>query len=237
MLETLGIGPSLREARIHRGIGLDRVQADTRIRVRYLEAIEDDRWDELPADAYAKGFLRTYASYLELDPQQYLAAFRENRREVEERIAPVVERPYEPRRPGTPLFVGLALGLAAVLAVAAWQLDSREKAAPARTEPVSAARTQPAAEPEEAPAPARARPLLLTARDDSWVAVRFRSAKGKLVWAGTLRRGRTLKLGLAKPLWIRAGRPTVLAASVGKRAVVVPDATTFVATPRGLRAV
>jgi Helix-turn-helix domain/Domain of unknown function (DUF4115) len=211
MLETLGIGPSLREARIHRGIGLDRVQADTRIRVRYLEAIEDDRWDELPADAYAKGFLRTYASYLELDPQQYLAAFRENRREVEERIA--------------------------VLAVAAWQLDSREKAAPARTEPVSAARTQPAAQPEEAPAPARARPLLLTARDDSWVAVRFRSAKGKLVWAGTLRRGRTLKLGLAKPLWIRAGRPTVLAASVGKRAVVVPDATTFVATPRGLRAV
>ena len=108
MLETLGIGPSLREARIRRGVGLDRVEAATRIRIRYLEAIEDDRWDELPAEAYAKGFLRTYASYLELDPQQYLAAFRDNRREVEERIAPVAERPYEPRRPRAPLFVGLA---------------------------------------------------------------------------------------------------------------------------------
>lgn len=236
MLETLGIGPSLREARIRRGIGLDRVEAATRIRTRYLEAIEDDRWDELPAEAYAKGFLRTYATYLELDPQQYLAAFRENRREIEEPIAPMAERPYEPRRPRAPLFLALAVGLAGVLAVAAWQLDPDREAAPTRTEPVSAPRIQPAAEPA-APAPAAARPLLLTARDDSWVAVRFRSAKGKLVWAGTLRRGRTLKLGLAKPLWIRAGKPTVLAASVGTRAVAVPDATTFVATPKGLRAV
>jgi cytoskeletal protein RodZ len=236
VLETLGIGPSLREARIRRGIGLDRVEAATRIRTRYLEAIEDDRWDELPAEAYAKGFLRTYASYLELDPQQYLAAFRENRREVEEPIAPLAERPYEPRRPRAPLFLAVALGLAAVLAVAAWRLDSGEEAAPTRSEPVSAPRTQPASQPAT-PAPAPARPLLLTAREDSWVAVRFRSAKGKLVWAGTLRRGRTLKLGLAKPLWIRAGRPTVLAAAVGKRAVAVPDATTFVATAKGLRAV
>jgi cytoskeleton protein RodZ len=235
MLETLGIGPSLREARIRRGIGLDRVEAATRIRTRYLEAIEDDRWDELPAEAYAKGFLRTYATYLELDPQQYLAAFRENRREIEEPIAPHAERPYEPRRPRAPLFLGVALGLAGVLAVAAWQLESGEEA-PTRAEPVSAPRTQPAAEPTP-PAPAAARPLLLTARDDSWVAVRFRTAKGKLVWAGTLRRGRTLKLGLAKPLWIRAGKPTALAAAVGTRAVAVPDATTFVATAKGLRAV
>ena len=235
MLETLGIGPSLREARIRRGIGLDRVEAATRIRTRYLEAIEDDRWDELPAEAYAKGFLRTYATYLELDPQQYLAAFRENRREVEEPIAPHAERPYEPRRPRAPLFLAVALGLAAVLAVAAWRLDSGEEA-PTRAEPVSAPRSQPAAEPAT-PAPAAVRPLLLTARDDSWVAVRFRSAKGKLVWAGTLRRGRTLKLGLAKPLWIRAGKPTALAAAVGTRAVAVPDATIFVATPKGLRAV
>ena len=236
MLETLGIGPSLREARIRRGIGLDRVEAATRIRTRYLEAIEDDRWDELPAEAYAKGFLRTYATYLELDPQQYLAAFRENRREVEEPIAPLAERPYVPRRPRAPLFLVVALGLAAVLAVAAWRLDTGEDASRTRTEPVSAPRSQPAAEPA-APTPTPTRPLLLTARDDSWVAVRFRSAKGKLVWAGTLRRGRTLKLGLAKPLWIRAGKPTVLAAAVGTRAVAVPDATTFVATPKGLRAV
>jgi len=238
VLETLGIGPSLREARIRRGIGLDRVEAATRIRTRYLEAIEDDRWDELPAEAYAKGFLRTYASYLELDPQQYLTAFRENRREVEEPIAPMAERPFEPRRPRAPVFLALALGLAAVLAVAAWQLETGEEAAPGPTEPVSAARAQPkpAARPSK-PAPAPARPLLLTARDDSWVAVRFRSASGKVVWAGTLRRGRTLKLGLGKPLWIRAGKPTALVASVGRRAVTVPDATTFVATTKGLRAV
>jgi helix-turn-helix protein/uncharacterized protein DUF4115 len=238
VLETLGIGPSLREARIRRGIGLDRVEAATRIRTRYLEAIEDDRWDELPAEAYAKGFLRTYASYLELDPQQYLTAFRENRREVEEPIAPMAERPFVPRRPTAPLFLALALGLAAVLAVAAWQLETGEEAGPGRTEPVSAARAQPkpAAQPSK-PAPAPARPLLLTAREDSWVAVRFRSAKGNVVWAGTLRRGRTLKLGLRKPLWIRAGKPTALVAAVGRRAVTVPDASTFVATAKGLRAV
>jgi hypothetical protein len=238
VLETLGIGPSLREARIRRGIGLDRVETDTRIRTRYLEAIEDDRWDELPAEAYAKGFLRTYASYLELDPQQYLTAFRERRREVEEPIAVLPERPYEPRRPDAPLFLAIALGLAALLAVGAWQLDPSEEASPARTEPVAAARTQPKpAAPPSKPAAAPVRPLLLTAREDSWVAVRFRNAKGKLVWAGTLRRGRTLKLGLKTPLWIQAGKPSALVAAVGRRAVVVPDATTFVATPKGLRAV
>jgi helix-turn-helix protein/uncharacterized protein DUF4115 len=238
VLETLGIGPSLREARIRRGLGLDRVETETRIRTRYLEAIEDDRWDELPAEAYAKGFLRTYASYLELDPQQYLTAFRENRREVEEPIAPLAERPYEPRRPPAPLFVALALGLAAVLAVAAWQLETGEEAGPAPTEPVSAAQTQPkpAAQPPAKAGPARVRPLLLTARDDSWVAVRVRSAKGKLVWAGTLRSGRTLKLGLRKPLWIQAGKPTALVAAIGTRALTVPNATTFVATRTGLRA-
>ena len=47
----------------------------------------------------------------------------------------------------------------------------------------------------------------------------------------------TLKLGLARPLWIRAGKPAALSAAVGTRAVAVPDAAAFVATVRGLRPV
>lgn len=239
MLDTLGIGPSLREARIRRGIELDRVEAETRIRTRYLEAIEDDRWDELPAEAYAKGFLRTYAAFLELDPQQFLAAFRDRRREVAEPIAPQPEHPYEPWRVGARTLVAVAGALAAVLAVAAWQLDGGagtavvpRTAAPTPRPTAAAPAAQAAPRPTAAP-----KPLLLTARDDAWVEIRFAGPRGKLVWAGTLRRGRTLRLGLAKPLWLRVGRPAALAAAIGRRAVPVPEAPTFVATPGGLRVV
>src|SRR6185312_11025713 len=43
-----------------------------RIRDRYLQALEEERWDALPGDAYVKGFLRTYADYLGLDGNLYV---------------------------------------------------------------------------------------------------------------------------------------------------------------------
>ena len=244
MLETLGIGASLREERIRRGLTLETVEQSTRIRRRYLEAVEDERWDELPAEAYAKGFLRTYATYLELDPQQFLAEFRSRRIEVEEPIAPHAQLPYEPAGLRWPV-AGLAVGgvLALVLFVGAWKL-SGDDAAPTMTAAAPTTATAPTTAPTTAtpkPKPAAAsrpaaRPLLLTAMEDSWVEVRRASPGGRLVWTGTLRRGRTLKLGLKRPLWVELGRPTVVRAAIGRKAIAVPNATAMVATARGLRA-
>src|SRR5712691_3291992 len=66
------LGSSLREARVRRGIELAQVGAETRIRTRYLQALEDERFELLPGSVYAKGFLRAYADYLGLDGQLFV---------------------------------------------------------------------------------------------------------------------------------------------------------------------
>src|SRR4051812_14699045 len=69
------IGPSLREARTRRGLSPADVHKAVRIRERYLTALEEERWDMLPGDAYTKGFLRTYAEFLGLNGQLYIDEF------------------------------------------------------------------------------------------------------------------------------------------------------------------
>jgi hypothetical protein len=65
------IGNSLREARVRQQLELAEVELATKIRARYLRALEEESFDVLPAQTYVKGFLRTYADYLGLDGQLY----------------------------------------------------------------------------------------------------------------------------------------------------------------------
>jgi len=60
----------LKAAREARGVDLFRVERDTKIRVRFLAALEEGNYEELPADVYARGFLRNYATYLGLSPEE-----------------------------------------------------------------------------------------------------------------------------------------------------------------------
>lgn len=71
-----GIGATLRAARNRRKIDLSQVEATTRIRARYLRAIEAEDWDVLPGDVYARSFIRTYASYLGLDGERLADEYR-----------------------------------------------------------------------------------------------------------------------------------------------------------------
>jgi transcriptional regulator with XRE-family HTH domain len=72
------IGSVFREARNRRKIDLSEVEAATRIRVRYLRAIENEEWDVLPGGVYTRGFIRTYASYLGLDGERLAEDYRNN---------------------------------------------------------------------------------------------------------------------------------------------------------------
>jgi cytoskeletal protein RodZ len=82
------LGEMLRSARESRGLDRARIERDTRIRERYLSALERGAYDELPGDVYARGFLRTYARYLGLDPDAMVALYRiEARAPVGERAA------------------------------------------------------------------------------------------------------------------------------------------------------
>jgi cytoskeletal protein RodZ len=89
------LGEVLRTAREARGVDLARVERDTKIRSRYLSALERGEYRELPGAVYTKGFLRNYGAYLGLDPEYLIDLFRL------ESAAPAVERPVvgPPPRP------------------------------------------------------------------------------------------------------------------------------------------
>ncbi|MCZ2108766.1 MAG: helix-turn-helix domain-containing protein [Dehalococcoidia bacterium] len=67
-----GIGITLHDARVRHGLTIEQAAADTRISARFLEALEGERFHELPAPVYVRGFLRSYANYLRVDPQPLL---------------------------------------------------------------------------------------------------------------------------------------------------------------------
>lgn len=69
------LGSRLRRAREARGLTLEDAERDTRISRRYLQALENEEFDVIPAPVYARGFLRSYSQYLGLDPQEMLALF------------------------------------------------------------------------------------------------------------------------------------------------------------------
>jgi cytoskeleton protein RodZ len=70
------IGDTLSEARTRRAVDLEEVHAATGIRPRYLEAIEQEDWDALPEEFYARAFIRKYARYLEVDPEPLVDEYK-----------------------------------------------------------------------------------------------------------------------------------------------------------------
>jgi cytoskeleton protein RodZ len=70
-----GLGTALRAERERRRISLEAVARDTLVRIDFLELIDDDRLEELPKGAYGKGFIRSYAAHLGLDPQPFLEGY------------------------------------------------------------------------------------------------------------------------------------------------------------------
>ena len=69
------LGQLLQEAREQKGVSLEEVEEATRIRQKFLQALEEENFGTLPAETYVKGFLRTYAMYLELDPKEVIALY------------------------------------------------------------------------------------------------------------------------------------------------------------------
>jgi len=111
----LPIGEVLKRSRDRLKIDIGKAESDTRIRAKYLRALENEEWSVLPGPTYVKGYLRTYGKYLGLDTD---ALVDEYRRTIER--SPATERPYlfsEPllerrRRPAPPQRRAWGQGLA-----------------------------------------------------------------------------------------------------------------------------
>ncbi|HSS03972.1 MAG TPA: helix-turn-helix domain-containing protein [Solirubrobacterales bacterium] len=117
-----GIGATLREARNRRKVDLSEVEAAIKIRIRYLQAIENEEWDALPGGAYTRGFIRTYAFYLGLDGERLADDYRRSTapavgERTPKRIEPVPTgaRRGGPRVPGRVLVAAVCLGLVALV--------------------------------------------------------------------------------------------------------------------------
>src|SRR4051794_32907439 len=70
------IGATLREARMRAKIDIIEVERATKIRAKYLRAIENEEWSLLPGATFTKSFLRTYAEYLGLDARLLIDEYK-----------------------------------------------------------------------------------------------------------------------------------------------------------------
>ena len=95
------IGARLREARMRGKIDINQVESDTKIRAKYLRAMENEEWSLLPGEIYAKTFLRTYADYLGLDSREVLDDYRRQyERPTDHDLRPLTSGRERDRRPG-----------------------------------------------------------------------------------------------------------------------------------------
>ena len=244
------IGGSLREARLKRGLTPADVQKAIRIRDRYLQALEEERWELLPGDAYVKGFLRTYADYLGLDGSLYVEEYNARfARPDEPQLVPVRFARTGSRFGGVGFFrplVVVGVIVAIVAAFTALQLSGSsdgKRAAPTTTSaPTTTAshhtapRKQHKAKHHSAALPTRA--VVVASRGNSWLWVRSSGAAGPTVYEGTLLQGKTLPVNLKSgSVWIRIGDPTSIDIRLGGKLVhgLPTQVGNVLLTRRGIR--
>ena len=228
------IGGSLREARLKRGLTPADVQKAIRIRDRYLQALEEERWELLPGDAYVKGFLRTYADYLGLDGNLYVDEYNNRFAHhdelpfVPERFARSRPRPRRTGRLRPVLVIGVIAAI--VIAVAAWRLSGSSGGGKQGTPPTSTPTTT-ATHTNTTPKKHKRKPkhiavalpthaTLVASRGDCWLWIRSGSATGPTIYEATLTQGKMLPVDLKNgPVWIDMGDPPSLDLRLGGKLV------------------
>jgi hypothetical protein len=245
------IGGSLREARLKRELTPADVQKAIRIRDRYLQALEEERWELLPGDAYVKGFLRTYADYLGLDGSLYVEEYNSRfARPDEPQLVP--ERFARTSGPFAGVgflrpLVAVGIIVAIVAGLAAWQLSgsgSKQGAPPDTT--ISTTTTthhhttqKKTPKKHHVPVALPTRAVLVAARGDCWLEIRSGSSSGKLIYENTLQQGQKVNVDLrAAQAWIDMGAPSELDVHLGGELVhgLPTQAGIVVLTRRGLKA-
>ena len=213
------LGQMLRQERELRDIPLDRIEEATRIRSAQLRAIEDDRLDALPAEAYARGFVRTYAEYLGLNGDDVVAVFNEQWNRSAHRAEPALPHTPVSVARSSPaglfsLWVALAcllLAGSAVLYLMGGSGGGHTAQPPPATQPPA---TQPVTSPDtmatQTPPPAQPTGVHMTvtaAQGSCWLEARRGSATGALLAERTLAPGQAVRLH-GRRVWLRLGDPT-----------------------------
>jgi cytoskeleton protein RodZ len=220
------IGNSLREARVRQGLDYPHVELATKIRAKYIRALEEEEFEVLPSGTYIKGFMRAYADFLGLDGQLYVDEY--NSRHVPDGFlddAPQRRPHVHQDRSIEKKVVLLALaGIAAVtaLVIVAWKFGGGESATPAVV-----TQQRHAAVPRGL--------QFVGIRKGTYLEIRRLSATGQVVFQGTLKPGdaeflvgRRFWLNVRHPLGVRfklLGKPVSLPARRNLKVVVTPKKT------------
>ncbi|MET0938003.1 MAG: helix-turn-helix domain-containing protein [Gaiellaceae bacterium] len=209
------IGPSLREARLHKGVEIPDAERATKIRAKYLRALETESFDVLPGQAYIKSFLRSYADYLGLDGQLFVDEYT-SRFWVDEEPGPVRTRRIRirerhHRRAERRMVVLTVIGIAAVtaLVIAAWSGRAPEQKIPNLR-------------PAERPHVQQNQAVFVTraVTGASLLEVRKGGVTGDVLFQGTLEKGEKQRF-VAKRLWLNVGTPENLVVTLGGRSATL----------------
>jgi hypothetical protein len=198
------IGSTLRETRIRDKIDITVVEESTKIRAKYLRALENEEWNVMPGPTYVKSFLRTYAEFLGLDAHMLVEEYRARYEQPEELELPAFAEGRPLRRrvraPGPPSraagVAALAIGFLVLLFILGITAGDEDNGGSSRSDQGQSATSSRAEKGNESgggqaptgagqerprPAPRQVRVSLVAARD-VWVCMV--NAKGDLVIEG-----------------------------------------------------
>ena len=222
------IGTTLREARVRRKLTLQQVEDDTKIRVKYIQAMENEDFEVMPGSTYVKGFLRTYAAYLGLDADVIIDEYRSRAMPPEDQEpfggSSALGRPPHHRRRNNLLFVAIvALLIIAVLYILS--IGSRPATTPPSTRPgalgIKSSSPHPSASHSVKPKPTasatakKAIVLVLSAKGGaSWLQATVTTASGTKVQTATLADGQSMTLSSTGPVDLRVANPPYLSVRI-----------------------
>jgi cytoskeleton protein RodZ len=231
------IGNTLREARVRRTLTLQQVEEDTKIRVKYIQAMENEDWDVMPGVTYVKGFLRTYSTYLGLDPDVIIGEFRSRgmvpSAEHHEPFggSSVIGKPRSHRGRNTIVILAVVclVVLAAIYALGMdWGASEEPQTTPSALgitspSPTASKTPKPAASKTAVPAWQRDLVKVEAVRGDCWMEVRRNDAQGVVLFSGTVKKG-DMKKFKGKDIWMSLGNPaSVQLEAAGKKVALKSD--------------
>jgi cytoskeleton protein RodZ len=215
------IGNSLREARERQGLAYPEIELATKIRAKYIRALEEEDFTAIPGDAYIRGFLRTYADYLGLDPDvyvdEYASRFLTSWRDELPPRPPRRRIPTRDRSLGRRSVVLVLAGIAlvTVLVFVAWRFGG------STSDPPTPPANQQTQKKHQAAAPRQL--VLRGVGRGTYVEVRRNARGGQVMFEGTVGRGQVDRLTGSR-FYLLVRSPSGLRLSLKGRAVALPAA-------------